>query len=284
MARSRRSRKAQILWCDPKYMDEFVKELKTAGSFLDVVAAGGCDFNLGPIPVRFSLLMKLVQRSCSSDGRSVVGASRWNARRRGGARRADSVSSCAGAACRRLSGFREATAPRGQPASPIEWEALNDIASRHFQQLGISDKRVGVNLGSPDGPLPSVVATHFEGVIKKATHDASLFRPDVERPRAGSSVAARARRRAARTPDAEGSRWLRRAGEQGSRRGEPGRPIRRRSPRTSKLRAWVFGKILNWSVEHDVLIAAGQTDRDDEGLCSPTLSLDSFFCCSSFSR
>ena len=49
----------QILWCDPKYMDEFVKELKTAGSFLDVVRAGGCDFNLGPLPVRFSILMKL---------------------------------------------------------------------------------------------------------------------------------------------------------------------------------------------------------------------------------
>ena len=59
----------QILWCDPKYMDEFVKELKTAGSFLDVVRAGGCDFNFGPLPVRFSILMKLGSHLCGG-GRS----------------------------------------------------------------------------------------------------------------------------------------------------------------------------------------------------------------------
>ena len=43
-------------------MDEFVKELKTAGSFLDVVGAGGFDFNFGPMPVRFSILMKLASQ------------------------------------------------------------------------------------------------------------------------------------------------------------------------------------------------------------------------------
>jgi hypothetical protein len=52
----------QILFCDPKGMDVFVRELKTAGSFLDVVKTGGCDFNFGPLPVRFSILMKLGSR------------------------------------------------------------------------------------------------------------------------------------------------------------------------------------------------------------------------------
>ena len=58
----RRSRKGEILWSDAKYMDEFVKELKTAGSFLDVVRAGGFDFNFGPMPLRFSILMKLASQ------------------------------------------------------------------------------------------------------------------------------------------------------------------------------------------------------------------------------
>src|SRR5262245_28732481 len=50
---------AEILWSDPKYTDEFVKELKTTGSALDVIRSGGVDFNFGPVPVRFSVLMKL---------------------------------------------------------------------------------------------------------------------------------------------------------------------------------------------------------------------------------
>ena len=160
-----------ILWSDPTYMDETVTKIKAAGSFLDLLAAGGCDFNLGPIPVRFSLLMKLFRLVFK--GPRCRRTSRWTARRRGGTGRPRAVS-------------REPEAPlaicrvprgkcAGQPPSPLEWEALDEIASRHFEQLGISDKPVGMNLGSPDGPLPSVVATHFEGVLKKATHDASLF-------------------------------------------------------------------------------------------------------------
>ena len=166
----------QILWCDPAYMDEFVKELKTAGSFLDVVQAGGCDFNFGPLPMRFSILMKLGSQPVQATAAAVVGAGRVVGRQRGGARHADSVPRLPAPAVAVRRDCRRAAPTRSRsPAWPIEWEALNDIASRHFQRLGICDKRVEANLGTQHSVLSAVVSNHFRGVIKKATHDASLF-------------------------------------------------------------------------------------------------------------
>ena len=137
----------------PKYMDEFVKELKTAGSFLDMVRAGGCDFNLGPLPVRFSILMKLGSHLWRAAAAAVIGAVRIVRRRqRGGARHADSIPRLPPppVAVRRVAGRRRRrVAP---PAWPIEWEALNDIASRHFQKLGICDKRVDAESRHPAQP------------------------------------------------------------------------------------------------------------------------------------
>ena len=102
-----------------QYMDDFVKELKTAGSFLDVVAAGGFDFNFGPLPVRFSILMKLASRLINHGRSCRRSCSRWTARQRGGARRPHSVPRVQAppVAVRRV--------PRadGEPGQPPAWRS-----------------------------------------------------------------------------------------------------------------------------------------------------------------
>jgi hypothetical protein len=231
-----------------------VKELKTAGSFLDVVRAGGCDFNLGPLPVRFSILMKL-------------GSHLWRRRPQLSSELFESSGAGSVAALdtliqflvcrRRLSPFvglpEGAGGDSPPPAWPVEWEALNDIASRHFQRLGICDKRVDANLGTQPGILSAVVSTHFRGVIKKGTHDASLFRQTwtVREPSAPARL------------DCEGEiasplllRNQNGAAAASKVRVEvclpQGAVLSGTSPDTT-VRAWVFGKILNWSVEHGIV-------------------------------
>ena len=243
----------QILWCDPAYLDEFVKELKTAGSFLDVVKAGGFDFNLGPLPMRFSILMKLGSRlfkrrpscrrsSCEASGGNVMAL--------------DTLIQflvCRAPAVAVRRDCRKAARDSWQPpAWPIEWEALNDIASRHFQRLGICDKRVEANLGTPaQRRSRRVVSNHFRGVIKKATHDASLFRQTwtVREPETSAGLDFEGRDVDARCccRNQNGSATASKV------RVEvhlpPGAVLAGSAP-DATLRAWVFGKILNWSVEH----------------------------------
>src|SRR5262249_25192630 len=166
-----------ILWCDAKYIDEFVKDLKTAGSVLDLVQAGGLDFNFGPIPVRFSIFMKIASRLFK---RRPQLSSELVESSGGGCVAALEALIQFLAHRRRLSpfiGFPEVTGGgTSMPAAwPIEWEALNDIMTRHFQRLGISDKRVDANFGPNSSALSPVVSQHFRGVIKKASRDASLF-------------------------------------------------------------------------------------------------------------
>ena len=43
--REKEIEEGEILWSDPKSTDEFVKELKTKGSFLDLIRSGGVDYN-----------------------------------------------------------------------------------------------------------------------------------------------------------------------------------------------------------------------------------------------
>ena len=236
----------QILWCDPACLDVFVRELKTAGSFVDVVKAGGFDFNFGPLPMRFSILMKL--------GSSLF-------------KRRDLVESAGGGnvmaldtliqflVCRRrlspFVGLPESGANTSRlPAWPIEWEALNEIASRNFQRLGICDKRVEANLGTQHSVLSGVVSNHFRSVIKKATHDASLFCQTwtVRQSETAAGL------------DFEGqmSTALLLRNQDGSATASkvrlevhlPAGCALAGSAPDGKLRAWVFGKILNWSVEH----------------------------------
>jgi len=243
----------EILWCDPKYMDEFVKELKTAGSLLDVVQGGGCDFNFGPLPVRFSILMKLGSRLFKR--RPQLAGDLVEAAGGGNVMALDTLIQFL--VCRRrlspFVGLPESTANATRPpASPIEWEALNDIASRHFQQLGICDKRVDANLGSQHSVLSGVVSNHFRSVIKKATHDASLFRQTwtVREPGTTARLAY----------ERELSTALILRNQNGSAPASrvqvevnlpPGAVLSGASE--TPLRAWVFGKILNWSVEHGIV-------------------------------
>jgi ABC transporter, phosphonate, periplasmic substrate-binding protein len=253
--RSQELEEGEIVWTDPKYMDEFVKEIKTAGSFLDVVQAGGFDFNFGPLPVRFSILMKLATRlithrpQLSSELIESSGASSAGA--------LDALIQFL-VSKRRLSPFVGFPEPNcgtegRTPAWPIEWAALNDIASRHFQTLGISDKRIDADLGTQNLALSAVVSSHFRTVIKKATREASLFRqtwivcepgtpgrlvyegemrsPLLLRNENGAAPATSVRLQVTLPPEAVLSRLS-------------AEPI---------LKAWVFGKILSWSVEHGTL-------------------------------
>jgi hypothetical protein len=160
---------------------------------------------------------------------------------------------------RRLSPFVGFPEPDGggtgtrTPAWPIEWEALNDIASRHFQHLGICDKRVDADLGAQNGALSAVVSGHFRAVIKKATRDASLFRQTWtvrEQGTAGRLVYEGEMRCPLLLRNENG------AAPASSVRLEinlPPEAVLSRSSAEPTLQAWVFGKILNWSVEHGVL-------------------------------
>jgi hypothetical protein len=157
---------------------------------------------------------------------------------------------------RRLSPFvglpesaEDATRP---PASPIEWDALNDIASRHFQQLGICDKRVDANLGSQPSVLSGVVSNHFRGVIKKATHDASLFCQTwtVREPGTTARLAyERELSTALMLRNQNGAVLANRVQVEVTL--PPGAVLS--GSFETPLRAWVFGKILNWSVEHGIV-------------------------------
>jgi ABC-type phosphate/phosphonate transport system substrate-binding protein len=251
--RSREIDEGTIVWSDPKYMDDVVKELKAAGSFLDVVQAGGFDFDLGPLPMRFSVLMKLGARLFSRRPQLAFGL--FGAGDAGNVAALDALINFL-VRRRRLSpfvGLPESTdhGPK-PPAWPIEWQALNDIATRHFHDLGVCEKRVDANFGAGHSPLSAVVSNHFRGVVKKATREASLFRqtwsvreqgvPDrlvfegelrstlMLRDDHGATQANKLRLEVHLPPDAVLSHST-----------------------ESPLRAWVFGKVLNWSVEHGAL-------------------------------
>ena len=142
----------------------------TGLTFLDLLAAGAFDFEIGPIPVRPSLLIKLFR--IMFKGRRRGRSSRRPSRQRRFPRFADPVPRVAKGpvTVHRVPRRRRDRRLR----HPAEWEALDDIVSRHLAQLGISDKPIRTNFGSLSAPLVSAVATHFQAVLKKAG-DASLF-------------------------------------------------------------------------------------------------------------
>jgi len=242
----------EVLWADPKSMNEFVKDLKSAGSFFDLVQAGKLDFNFGPIPVKLSVLMMLGSRivkrrpqfsfdllevSTLDGGAALETLIQFLVRKR------------------RLSPFvgfpEQPVLGTKTAASPVEWEALNDIISRHFQKLGISDKRVDTELSVESSALTSVVSTHFWSVLKKATRDASLFSQTWKLSAEG-------------TPglvyEGELQSALKLSHESGV---APATRVRvevnvpaaslARSSSDATLRAWVFGR-LKWSVEQGTLL------------------------------
>jgi ABC-type phosphate/phosphonate transport system substrate-binding protein len=242
-----------ILWSDPEKMDETVARIKSQGSFLDLLSAGAFDFDIGPIPVRFSLLMKVLR--VMFKGRQLPGDLPDG--HRGSAAALDSLIQCL-VSRKGLSpfiGFREGDGAAGQTAvCPAEWEALDEIVSRHLQQLGISDKRIGTNFGSLSAPLVSAVATHFQAVLKKAKHDASLFCQtwNVAEPDSHWRLVYESELHAPLVlRDQNGSaRRANRVRIEVS----PETNARLSTSAEATLRAWVFGKIHSWSVENDVLM------------------------------
>ena len=242
----------EVLWADPKYMDEFVKELKSAGSLVDLMQAGNLDFNFGPIPVKFSLLMMLGSRMIKR--RPQFSSDLIEASASGGSAALETLIQFL-VRQRRLSPFvgfpDQPVIGCKAPACPIEWEALNDIVSRHFQKLGICDKRAETELGVESSALTSVVSTHFWSVLKKATRDASLFRQTWTLSAEGAQGL---------VYEGELRSPLRLSHESGV---APASRVRvevnvpaaslSRSSNDATLRAWVFGRILKWSVEHGTL-------------------------------
>jgi hypothetical protein len=250
---SREIDEGAIVWCDPKSMDDLVKELKTAGSLLDAVQAGAFDFNLGPLPMRFSVLLKLGSHLVSRRPQLATGLF--------GSGDAGNVAALEGLISflvrrHRLSAFvglPESTDHEPKPpAWPIEWEALNDITNRHFRALGICDKRVDANFGAGHSGLAEVVSNHFRGVVKKATRDASLFRQtwNVHQPGVPDRLVYEGELRSALSMrDDRGSMQANKV------RLEvhlPPDAVLSHAPE-STLRAWVFGKILTSAVEGGTL-------------------------------
>jgi hypothetical protein len=157
---------------------------------------------------------------------------------------------------RRLSpfiGFPERAAGRAlAPSWPVEWDALSDITSRHFQHLGVCDKAVHPDLSTRDAVLAAAVCRHFRGVIKKATRDASLFQQtwSVRTEDSGRLVCEGELRSPIQLRQETGVASATRA------RVEVILPTGAGLiPASSgdQLQAWIFGKILGWSIEHGTL-------------------------------
>jgi ABC-type phosphate/phosphonate transport system substrate-binding protein len=246
--RTQQVEEGAILWCDEKYMGEFVKDLKTDGSLLDLLQSGGCDFNFGPIPVRFSVLMKIGSRLYRRPQlASELGA--------GGSVTALDALIQFLVQRRRLSPFiglpEQADGGARPSAWPVEWEALNDIASRHFERLGIGDTRIDASLDGVNPALAAVVSSHFRGVVKKAARDASLlWQTWTIEPGTPGRLVFEGQTRAT----------LMVTGQSGSARVRTVRlevPVPATGiaacPGETTLRAWVLGKVLTSSVEGDVL-------------------------------
>jgi ABC-type phosphate/phosphonate transport system substrate-binding protein len=243
-----------ILWCDHDYLDELVKELKRTGSPLDLVQGGAADFNFGPIPIRFSLLMKVGARLFTR--RPLLAADLVDCRQGGPVGALDALVQFLIYQGRLApfvglpEGAGDAARP---PAWPIEWEALNDIASRHFERLGIGDARVDASLDGSTGALASVVSGHFLGVVRKAARDASLFHQTwtVREPGTPGRLVFEGRTRTA----------LLVSGQSGSARTStirlevtlPPAAVLPSDPGGSTLRAWVLGKVLTTIADGDVL-------------------------------
>jgi hypothetical protein len=234
-----------ILWSDPKCRDEFVKELKSGDSFLEMVQGGGLDFNLGPLPIKLSVLIKLGARLV---GR---GPQLWDL---GGDGRLALDKLVQFLVChRRLSpfvGFPEPSAGSPRAAWPIEWEALNDIVSRHLHQLGISDKRIDAEVSGHSSIISTVVAKHFGEVLKKATRGASLFCQTWTVREDGRLVW-----------EGEMRSSLMLWHEHGTAPADkmrleiviPGETPAAAWPAGGQFQAWVLGKVAKWSIEHGTL-------------------------------
>jgi ABC-type phosphate/phosphonate transport system substrate-binding protein len=179
-----------IIWSDPKYIDEFIKETKTTatGSLLDEVRKGTLDTSLWGIPLKFSLLVRLwtglfasryTQLASELQDSSAIG-------------RVGALDMLLQYLVRKgqlspLVGFPESIAAKGgarPSAAPMEWEALNRIASRHFHHIGTDGHRAGsarkdidAMLAPQTGALVDTVSSHFRGVLKRAqaAHTASFF-------------------------------------------------------------------------------------------------------------
>jgi ABC-type phosphate/phosphonate transport system substrate-binding protein len=237
-----------ILWSDPKCRDEFVKELKSGDSFLEMVQGGGLDFNLGPLPIKLSVLIKLGARLI---GR---GPQLWDLGDGPSRLALDKLVQFL-VRNRRLSpfvGFPEPSAGSPRPAWPIEWEALNDIISRHLQQLGVSDKRVDAQVSADSSMLSTVVSKHFGEVLKKATRGASFFcQTWVVRQSDGRLVCEGEMRSALMLWHEHGSAPASKVRLEVVVPGDtPAAPW----PVGSPFQAWVLGKIAKWSIEHGTLV------------------------------
>jgi hypothetical protein len=123
----------------------------------------------------------------------------------------------------------------------------------NFQRLGVCDKPVDAHFGGPGSPLATAVSGHFRGVIKKGTHDVSLFRqtwlvcePDAD----GRLFDERELRSPLTLRTQDGAAPACRVRMQVSLPSAVALAVPAIEP---TLRAWVLGKILNWSVESDVL-------------------------------
>ncbi len=168
---------SDVVWYDPAQMDQFVKDLRRQGRLMDLVRSGGLDFSLGPIPIKLSILMKIFDGIFRT--RLKLPPELMESSEVGIVAALDNLIKFL-AGTRRLSpfiGFPEQPVEGSRlPEKPLEWEALNDVASRHFRRLGISQKPVDASLRRDSPALSAVVSSHFHGILKKGRRDASFFR------------------------------------------------------------------------------------------------------------
>jgi ABC-type phosphate/phosphonate transport system substrate-binding protein len=249
--RDKEIEEGEIVWCDLDYMEEAVKEIKAEGCFLDDVRNGGYDFNIGPIPVRLSFLVRLGSRLGGRRGQDLMGP-----RDAGAVTALDTLINCL-VRRDRLSmfvGFPEhGRGGSTAPAQLTEWAALNDIASRHFHSLGICDKPVHADFGAMSSGLSSVVSSHFRSVLKSATREISLFRQTwvVREPDATGRLVHQCELRSAlQLRDPNGHAQVNNVTLEVK---LPAGAALSHAASESTLQAWVLGKILDWKLESGAL-------------------------------
>ncbi len=160
--RERQIAEADVLWCSSGEIGKLVKQLQNSNGRL-AEEAEGIQIPLGPISVRLSLLKRIFHGVLGRGWKQPVEL--IGPEQVGDAAALDS-------AVRYLVGQRQLSPFVGRP---LEWEALDSIAARNFQRLGVGQKSCDAHV-QRSGTLSALVSRHFQDSVEKGEREASLFR------------------------------------------------------------------------------------------------------------
>jgi ABC-type phosphate/phosphonate transport system substrate-binding protein len=160
--RERQIADADVLWCSSDEMGKLVQQIKNSkGRLADDV--GDVGVPLGPISIKLSLLKRIFYGILGRGWKQPAELS--DPKQVGNAAALDST-------VRYLVARRQLSPFVGRP---LEWEALDNIAARNFQRLGVA-QRAGEARVQRSGTLSALVSRHFHDSVEKGEREVTLFR------------------------------------------------------------------------------------------------------------